>query len=478
LICLERFESHEFLCDTLFRRFQREEFYYKVSVNAELGLGLIKNINQLGALLIYNICKTITKEHAAEAQLHNKKYLEKLSLEWSLIWNPKDNDIEVLRFLQPPTCLKSLFLRGYPGVSLPSWFQPQNLPSLMSPSLISSDGLESSSVPRITDLKFDLCRNLSSLEDVLHPAYVSSLKKITIENCMKLVSVPAERFGDLHCLEQLEVQGCPNVNFQNLVAPSLKRLVLGNENGWSMVHTCGNLEDNVDCCSLAYLFLSCNKLTSIQLQKWNLPALEELHISECVCLTSIIGQFGQVNRGTEGVRAFPSLTSLTIELCEELSTIDLAAEEYLPVIERIHLRFCYKLVSLPGESFGKFSSLKELEISYCSRLSWRRGFVLPTSLQILSLSDCGDISAWFPSCLQDLASLVKLKIIDCLRITSIPGNLWSTNLTSLEYLLIWNCWDIVSIGGGNAISKIKNVWILACPNLEELKQPMLRGGGF
>jgi hypothetical protein len=64
------------------------------------------------------------------------------------------------------------------------------------------------------------------------------------------------------------------------------------------------------------------------------------------------------------------------------------------------------------------------------------------------------------------------------NIHSIAGNLWSTNITSLENLLIWNCSDIVSIGGGNAFSEIKNVLILACPKLEELKQPMLKGGGF
>lgn len=436
---------------------------------------MIKNINQLGELVIYNIGKTISKEDAAEAQLQNKKYLEKLNLEWSLLRNPEDNDIEVLRFLQLLPCLKSLLLHCYPGVSLHSWFPPQNLPSLMPPSLISFDGIESSPVSSITDLTIDMCRNLSSLEHVIHPAYMPALKKIVITNCSKLVSVPAERFGDFPCLEELEVQGCPNIYFQSLVAPSLKRLVLCQDSDFSKDRTYGNLAEHVDCCSLTYFFLSSSYLTSIQIQKWNLPALQELHILQCLNLTSITGQSGQVNGGTEGVRALPSLTSLTIELCEQLSTIDLVAEEYLPAIERIHLRFCYKLVSLPDERFGNFSSLKDLEITYCSRLSWRRGFVLPTSLQILSFYDCGDISAWFPSCLENLASLVTLKIIECRHITSIPDNLWITNLTSLENLLIWNCSDIVSIGGGNAISEIKNVSILACPKLEELKQPMSRG---
>uniref|UniRef100_A0ACD6ASA3 Uncharacterized protein n=1 Tax=Avena sativa TaxID=4498 RepID=A0ACD6ASA3_AVESA len=444
LICLRRFESHGFLCDSMFRRFQREEFHYKVSLDAAsnnqgLGFRLIKNINQLGELVIYNIRKPISKEQAAEAQLQNKKCLEKLNLEWPLWLKPGDNDIEVLRFLQPPACLKSLLLHAYPGASFPGWFKPQNS---------------------------------SSPEHIIHPA----LKKMTIKNSKNLLSVPAERFGELRCLEELEVQECSNIYSQSLIAPSLKRLVLGTKDG-SGYHTCGNLIDNiVDCCSLTYFFLSCNNLLSIQLQKWNLPALEELHISGCLSLKYIIGQSGQAIRGTRGIRTFPSLTSLTIEKCNTLSnTGDLLAEEHLPAIERICVKHCPKLVSLPSERFGKFSSLKELEISGCYILRWRRGVVLPSSLQILSLCQCGDISAWVPSCLQNLGSLVTLMILQCRHIKFIPGNLWSTNLRSLENLAIQQCLDIVSIGGENAISEIKNVSIRGCPNLEKLKQPMLRG---
>ncbi|XP_047051552.1 putative disease resistance protein RGA1 [Lolium rigidum] len=475
LICLQRFESHGFLCCSIFRRFQKEDFFYRVSVDADLGFRFIKNINQLRELWIYNISKPISKEEASEAQLHNKKYLEKLILKWPLLRDPEDIDIEVLRFLQPPTCLKSLFLLGYPGVSLPCWFQPQTLQSLASPSFISFDGLRRSSLPSITHLIIDGCNNLSCFEPFIHPSYIPALKKMRIRNCKKLVSISAERFEDFRCLEELEVQGCLNIKFQNLVAPSLKRLVLGKMNDWTYSDTCGNLTDNVDCCSVTYFLLSCFYLTSIQLQKWNLPALRELHILGCGSLTSIIGQSGQVIRGTGGVRAFPSLTSLTVDLCKQLPTIDdLLAEEYLPVIQRIHVKRCSKLVSLPGERFGKFSSLKELEISACRSLSWTMGFVLPSSLQILTLHDCGDISAWVPSCLQNLASLATLKISVCRDITSIPGNLWRTNLTSLENLRISDCEDIVSIGGENAISEIKNVCIDRCPKLEEIVQPMER----
>ncbi|CAM0901618.1 unnamed protein product [Alopecurus aequalis] len=397
LICLQRFESDGFVCDSIFRRFQKKQIFFE--------------------------------------------------------------------------------FHGYPGVSLPNWSAPKNLASLMSPSFICFDELESSSVLRITDLIIDECENLSSLEHLIHPAYIPSLKKITITNCKNLVSLPAERFGDLHCLEELMVQGCPNIYLQSLVAPSLKRVVLDNQGILgSKDHTCGNLGNHVDCSSLTFFFLSSNYLTSIQLEKWNLPSLEVFHISRCQFLTSITGESGHVIGVTGGIRALTSLTSLTIESCYELSTIDnLLAREYLPAIQRIHVKACSKLVLLAGERFGSLSSLKELEISRCRGLSGTRGFVLPTSLQILSLVDCGDISALVPSCLQNLTSLVTLKIITCQGMTSIPGNLWSTDLTSLENLMIRYCKDIVYIGGENTISEIKNVSIGGCPKLADLRQPMVRG---
>ncbi|VAI80486.1 unnamed protein product [Triticum turgidum subsp. durum] len=482
LICLQRFESHGFQCNLRFRSSRVEELY-EVSAdvaneaNDEPGRGfrLMKNINQLGDLKIYNIDK-LSKEHAGEAQLQNKKYLEMLKLSWSGLRSPEDNDIEVLRVLQPPTCLKSLLLHDYPGVSLPTWSASRiseriNLSEI--PEVLVDNNNDITSIfSSLTDLVIVKCQNLSCLEHVVH---VLAIKKITVKDCKNLVSVPAERFRDLHCLEELTVQGCPKIYSQSLVSPSLKRLMLG-MNDWCVDPSCGNLGENVDCCSLTYFSLSCSRLTSIKLQMWNLPALEELQISRCQFLKSIIGQSGQVLRSTSGSRAFPSLISLTILSCSKLWTIDdLLAEEYLPAIERILIESCGSLWSLPDERFGNISSLRDLRITDCRRLSWKKGFLLPSSLQSLTLNNCGDISAWVPSCLKNLASLVTLRICMCRHITSIPGSLWTTNLTSLENLLIWSCPDIVSIGGENAISEIQNVSIQWCCKMEDLKQPVVRG---
>ena len=76
------------------------------------------------------------------------------------------------------------------------------------------------------------------------------------------------------------------------------------------------------------------------------------------------------------ITSFSSLTVLNISGCIKLSTLDdLLIQEYLPAIEWIYVAHCGELLSLPGERFGSFLSLKDLQ----------RGLVLPSTLQRLFL---------------------------------------------------------------------------------------------
>ncbi|XP_044361810.1 putative disease resistance protein RGA4 [Triticum aestivum] len=288
--------------------------------------------------------------------------------------NREENEIEVLRDLQPPASIKSLVLDGNPGVASPTWFNPQSLSSLTSVSFLHCSRLRvlngSTSFSSLTDLIIDGCDSLSSLVQLLHPTYLPAIKRIAIMNCWSLISLGTERFGDFHCLEIFKVLNCRYIN-SSLTAPSLKKLVLDGR--------CGNLTDNIQCCSLTNFFLIGGSLTSIQLQMWNLPALRELHIKNCESLTSI-GEAGQV---------FPNLTSLTISYCRKLSTIQsipftslqelrisycgslksIRQSEYLPAIESITFHYCPQLF-MYDKRFGGFSSLKNLEISDCKGISW------------------------------------------------------------------------------------------------------------
>ncbi|XP_037403652.1 disease resistance protein RGA2-like [Triticum dicoccoides] len=383
----------------------------------ELGQGirLMKNLNQFhGKLTIENV-GNLSKEYAAESELKNKKYLEVLSLRMRSLMegSPKSEIIqnkEVLEALQPPTSLKSLYLADYDGASLPSWFQPQNLPSLKF-------------------LSFGRCVRLES-----------------ISSPSMLGSVPTESIGDFHSLEELKMSICPNIQPQRLVSPSLKKLHL-----WDAGLFC-----SIDCFSLTDFNLECEYVTSIQLEKWSLPSLRSLSI-DCSSLAYIGGN----------TTTFPSLKVLIVTFCYKLLTLDgILTQESLPAIEEIDIQQCPKLLSLP---IANFPNLKHLVVDRCPSLNWQRGLVLPSSLQKLGLTQCGDISPYVPSCLENLTSLVSLSI-GGQGITSIPGDIWHSNLASLEELVISGCPDLISIGGAKAVRKIKELVITACPNLKKEEQ--------
>ena len=99
---------------------------------------------------------------------------------------------------------------------------------------------------------------------------------------------------------------------------------------------------------------------------------------------------------------------------------------------------------------------------------------LPSSLEKLKLHSCEDLSAWFPSCLENLSSLRLMVVTYCKGELSIPGHMWSSNLASLRLLQIEGCPDLVSVGGSEAIAGIASVIIDRCPKFKELEQPVLK----
>lgn len=455
------------------QRFKSGGFNYfpmcKEVLDAANGIRLIKNMNQFGELRIRNL-GAINKDEAAEAKLKNKKSLHTLHLDWS----SSTTSTEAFEVLEPPTSLEHLFILRFPGVYLPSWFQPQNFPRLATLSFENCGRLESSALSfsrvsqnidlnetldsndaiigtfsSLRDLTISMCGNIVTLNDFLDPASVPAIRKIHINDCTGLVSLPTICLGDLHCLEELEVVNCPNIRSQRLVAPSLKSLKVVNS---------GNLVHNIECCSLTN-FEFCSDCDTITL---SIPALEKLYISECRYLTSI---------GTGGIGAFPSLISLTVYRCDKLSTLDdFLTAEHLPAVEKILIVYCPELLSLPSERFARFHSLKDFEVEWCTRVNWQRGLLLPSSLLTLSFNDCGNISTVVPSCLQNLKSLVTLKICDCPGITSIPGNVWRSYLPSLKQLIIRGCADLESIGGEEAIAKIECVFVTSCPKMGDIRR--------
>jgi len=432
---------------------------------------MINNINQITRdLTIYNL-GAISKDHAAESELQKKEYLNSLTLRWSSLRCPAHNETEVLQALQPPTNIKSVRIKGYPGEYLPSWFRGCDGPEAMSFSELpaatvdnNNNGGAGTILSLLTEVSITGCQNLSSLEQFLQPTtYAPAIRKIVIADCASVKSV---QFEWSPSLEEISVSNCPKMT--HLSAPSVKKLRLYKFFGF-----------NIDCSSLTFLHISFSQLPSIELEKWSLSVLQRLHIDFCERLKFIresehlsTGLSLGLARARRSTAKFPLLTHLTIQCCSMLESIDdLLTHECLPAIESITIRSCH-LLSLPTKRFENFPFLKNLEIGWCRRLYWQRAMVLPPSLRKLILRSCGDFSAWSPQCcLENLTSLESLTMDSCKGIMSIPGDLWSSNLKSLRKLKIEECPDLVSIGGPEVIANINTVYIRGCPKLMEIEQP-------
>uniref|UniRef100_A0A0D9YQH3 Uncharacterized protein n=1 Tax=Oryza glumipatula TaxID=40148 RepID=A0A0D9YQH3_9ORYZ len=398
-----------------FRWYEQKGFVYDRMGQLHLGthweheVRLMKNFNQFyGDLKLSNL-GALSKYLAAEIKLNRKRYIGSLTLQWCLWISQEHNEMEVFQVLHPPTSLRSLKLMYYPGESLPCWFQEQNGCNEIAGVIANNNNGCISIFSSLTYLDISDCEKLSNLNQFLQVAHVPSLERIRISNCGRVASTP--RFGDFHFLEELILDHCKIFDHsESLSIPSLKKLVL--------LYS-GNPISKIECRSLTSLSFVCPSVTSIPLQVWssNLPALQNLDIKWCPSLT-FIGESEpadftnlshQVSSSSSRIRTFSSLTVLTIHGCEKLLTLDdLLKQEYLPFIKSIKISYCQGLLSLPGEI-----------------------------------------------CLENVTSLVILRMIKCRGITSITDQTLSSNLASLQELCIEDCPDLVSIGRGKLIAKLK-----------------------
>uniref|UniRef100_M8BWX0 Disease resistance protein RGA2 n=1 Tax=Aegilops tauschii TaxID=37682 RepID=M8BWX0_AEGTA len=136
----------------------------------QAGIRLIKNLNQFRGHL--EICNVDMLRPGSQTIQHNV--------------------IAALEVLQPPISLKSLFLKNYAGVSFPSWFQPQNLPSLNSLTFKHSVGLKSQSFSMITpSIKLNEIHTVGTFRS-LTDLTICGCGNITSLNifCIQIISQP------------------------------------------------------------------------------------------------------------------------------------------------------------------------------------------------------------------------------------------------------------------------------------------------
>ncbi|XVE80888.1 hypothetical protein DITRI_Ditri15bG0017300 [Diplodiscus trichospermus] len=324
------------------------------------------------------------------------------------------------------------------------------------------------------------CEELSLIGDGLFP---STLKKLEIERCRKLRSIPSIE-GGISFLQELQVKGCSQLSKigGGLLASTCLRRV--------NIEDCPNLIAiplNPGAESLLELELRwCKELRDIEGGLSACTKLENLCIVSCPNLISI-----------PSVESFPSLLCLRLRGCEGLTSLPSGLRTYTS-LQELDVFNCTNLLSIP-EDVGQLHSLRNLSIGRCQNLKTlpEESLGCITSLKTLSLGPFSGKLEEFPglSSIHHLhySSLEALKVIGWKRLSSLPDQLqhltslnelkiscfhgvkalpeWLGNLSCLRSLKIENCENLEHLPSNKAMQRLSNLKTLELgPFLVELEE--------
>ncbi|KAG5564303.1 hypothetical protein RHGRI_000488 [Rhododendron griersonianum] len=482
------------------------------------------NLIQLrGTLCISGLENVTDALDARRANLKDKQGLDALLMKWSNIsYNSRNRSVEskVLGMLEPHKKLKELSISGYGGLTFPTW---------VGNSLFSN----------MVYLKFQNCEKCTSLPPL---GQLPSLAKLYIQGMKAVGNVGLEFYG----------WGCSNP------FPALEILTFNDMPEWKDWTPFGVEEGVQAFARLSKLsIISCPKL-SRELPK-NLPCLRKLDIEECPMLVfpwvpsstelnevrnilhfdSLVSLhlnnvlisdsysfevYGQAVLRNSRYRLLSSLTSLKVEnirghTClpiwllgliglvelylsgfEELTTLwenELRLQGRLPVLRRLAIRNCPKLISLFAEegegddlkslqklsiyscpclfsfpSTGLSSTLRELQIEFCDGLLSPLDLTLLNNLEKLYISSCPSLA--YLSAGRGLPPALKeLTVHCCAKLKSLIAEGMNINSPSLEYIEIWDCKSLKTLPDvmqNNGLKNLSRLHIWNCENLESLPE--------
>ncbi|TYI38187.1 hypothetical protein ES332_A02G008200v1 [Gossypium tomentosum] len=448
----------------------------------ELHLDALGCLNELGGQLkICDLQSVRDKEEARKANLRLKTKLTKVIFEWTNFSN--DTCEEVLEGLQPHSGLQSLIIWNYGGEKLPSWMSRpvhgSNIGSLILDNLMElvlDNCVNCKSLPplgQLNSLKFLALRNMDKVKCIGNEFYCDgsnqgqkevfpALKTFILRRLLNLKEWTATTAAIMFpCLEELFVSNCPLLKSVPLTGQclSLKKLC---------VEDCSRLSSIGDGLATSTLIeeltiVKCPNLCSIPNLN-GFSALRSVYVSDCGILEIIpiagicsslkefcISKCNRLSKIGEGLSTFTSLEELKLSGCAKLSSIpDLKGFSSLRILD---ISDCYKLETIPIRE--RCSSLEKLHVSSCPKLSKIGDWLSTcTSLEELKLNDCAYLSA-IPD-LEGFSSLRILDLSDCHELETVPIR---GRCSSLEKLHVSSCPKLSKIGDGLSTST----------SLEELK---------
>ncbi|XP_058184529.1 putative disease resistance RPP13-like protein 1 [Rhododendron vialii] len=177
-------------------------------------------------------------------------------------------------------------------------------------------------------------------------------------------------------------------------------------------------------------------------------------------------------------RVFPALRELVLcnmpqlEEWSDVSSLPAFATstiESFPCLQRLDIRNCPKLMTIPDAAFYLLMSLRELSIVKCMELTCLPDGVLQPSLEEIVLEDCPklktlDQSDETEALFNDYSNLHKLQIEDCPELMCLPDGLLQPALLELQLLFC----PKLKKPNPDALRRLKLFFlgIMDCPNRE------------
>ncbi|VAH52157.1 unnamed protein product [Triticum turgidum subsp. durum] len=177
-------------------------------------LNQLEHLVEIRELGIYNLEKICTKEKAVEAKLIDKKYLQKLTLDWDSERSNIQPDVEavVLESLQPHRNLQQLSIRGHRG-PCPTWLGDKlAVEALRSLHLVGVSWDVYPSLGKMWDLRELTVEHIATIKEFALEKSFCKLVKLTLvglETFEKWVPQATHLFP---CLQVLIIKDCPKLS--------------------------------------------------------------------------------------------------------------------------------------------------------------------------------------------------------------------------------------------------------------------------
>ncbi|CAH1439656.1 unnamed protein product [Lactuca virosa] len=447
----------------------------KVIIEEGNGLKIsdLKGLSDLqGRLSIKGLHTVKNPIEAKVANLHQKKGLDVLEMEWSDVFDDSRNEMieyEVLKELRPDPKLKKLKIFNNSGMRFPTWVGDPSFDQLTKltlrgcrsthlPTLGCLGSLRKLVVERMNEvqtvgfeflapansnlgipfpslevLKFDDMKgwqrwSINSGDGHGAPRSFPCLHVISIGNCPELAEVS---IGLIPSLRVLYIRNCSNTVLRSLVglSSSLVELKMLNVKGLTQLHG----EDLMHLGALERLYIhSCNELRYLWERESeackSLVSLQKLEVWFCKNLVSAAEKEDNIGISME------SLKSVKCRNCETLESYNCPNS-----VENLVIMDCDSMTSLTFSAVQEHPSspLTELIVGDCDNIQLQpkpipaKDFSL-SRLTSLEICECKNLKSFPHEHFQSLTSLKKLEIRDCPSMDySFPCGVWPPNLSTL-----------------------------------------------